>query len=400
MGGSPILVTGAEQLIALSVIRSLGKNGLSVHACSFKPNAMSFKSRHVDRHFTYPDPSDSPDDAVERILEETEKEDYEMVMVGGPDLLDILSERRMDFEGLVMIPLADTDVIKTANNKEKIFRFAQEKDFPIPATYYGYSDGVRDAILEDGGFPLIVKPQTGAGSRGVSVAESIGELDGIVSQYFKRAWTPVIQQVIFGEKVSFSGLFNRDSQMRRTCIYKALREYPIAGGPLCAGVTVQNNPVLDAGNEILSTLGWFGVANIEFIVDERDGIPKMIDLNPRFFGGLPLTIAAGVDYPNDFRKMVLDGDIEEKLDYRIGATARDMLVGDLHFLLGILRGESSAKYAPSRTRAIADYLKGWFFDADFIMSMGDPVPGFYEALQMFKRRFRPSGSQDLSISHP
>ena len=36
---------------------------------------------------------------------------------------------------------------------------------------------------------------------------------------------------------------------------------------------------------------------VEFKHDERDGVPKLMEINGRFWGSLQLAIDAGVDFP-------------------------------------------------------------------------------------------------------
>src|SRR5206468_440676 len=42
--------------------------------------------------------------------------------------------------------------------------------------------------------------------------------------------------------------------------------------------------------------GWHGLAQVQFVVPD-DGVPRMIDLNPRFYGSLALAVASGSDFP-------------------------------------------------------------------------------------------------------
>ena len=85
---------------------------------------------------------------------------------------------------------------------------------------------------------------------------------------------------------------------------------------------------------LLKSIGWYGVAMVEYREDPRDGRCKIMEINPRFWGSLPLAIAAGVDFPYLLYKMVIDGDIRPVLNYPEGVRCRWLLPGDiLHFLM-------------------------------------------------------------------
>jgi predicted ATP-grasp superfamily ATP-dependent carboligase len=113
---------------------------------------------------------------------------------------------------------------------------------------------------------------------------------------------------------------------------------------------------------LLSLLGWVGVAMAEFKVDPRDGRPKLLEVNPRFWGSLHHAIVCGVDFPWLLCRMAVDGDVDRVADYRVGVRSRSLLHGDLmHFL---------TRPARWRTRpALCD-----FSIPDDVLSADDPWP--------------------------
>ena len=47
----------------------------------------------------------------------------------------------------------------------------------------------------------------------------------------------------------------------------------------------------------MRALNWKGIAMVEWKVDPRDGRPKLMEVNPRFWGSLELAVRSGVDFP-------------------------------------------------------------------------------------------------------
>ena len=76
------------------------------------------------------------------------------------------------------------------------------------------------------------------------------------------------------------------------------------------------------GLKLLKKLNWYGVAMVEFKADIRDNIPKLMEVNPRFWGSLPLAIYSGVDFPWLLAKMAINGDIEPITSYKKGVKLR------------------------------------------------------------------------------
>jgi predicted ATP-grasp superfamily ATP-dependent carboligase len=54
---------------------------------------------------------------------------------------------------------------------------------------------------------------------------------------------------------------------------------------------------------------------VEFKKDIRDGEYKLMEINPKFWGSLDLSIACGVNFPKLLVEMALNGDIEPVFNY-------------------------------------------------------------------------------------
>jgi len=109
--------------------------------------------------------------------------------------------------------------------------------------------------------------------------------------------------------------------------------YPIEGGPSTLGEGVEHPLIMELGLSLLRSLNWVGVGMVEFKIDPRDGIPKLMEVNPRFWGSLQLAIASGVDFPCLLLRMARRENFEPVLRYKVGKHFRWFLLGDiLHFL--------------------------------------------------------------------
>ena len=118
----------------------------------------------------------------------------------------------------------------------------------------------------------------------------------------------------------------------------------------------------------------------EFKVDPRDGIPKLMEVNPRFWGSLQLAIISGVDFPWLILNMALGKDFSPVLDYRVDQRCRWLLFGDiLHFIKN-----------PRRFHLRPSFFR--FLDAntsDDIFSLDDPLPVLGAAATFFTFLYDP-----------
>ena len=184
----------------------------------------------------------------------------------------------------------------------------------FPAQKHILSKNVGDVkkILDELTFPVILKPTESSGSKGLEYVikkENLIETFEKTSQNFGET---IIQELIppGGEAYGFEGLFNKNSEPRAIFVHQRLREYPITGGPSTLRMGVKNEEIAELGTRLLKNLGWYGIAMVEFKVDPRDNIPKLMEINPRFWGSLSLPVASGVDFPYLLCKMAMDGDID------------------------------------------------------------------------------------------
>jgi len=114
---------------------------------------------------------------------------------------------------------------------------------------------------------------------------------------------------------------------------------------------------------------------VEFRIDPRDGKPKLMEINPRFWGSLQLAIYSGVDFPYLLYKMAIDGDVEPVFEYKTGIKVRWLLLGDILRFLGIQNS--------NKLKALPEFLKfrGMGYD---VLSLRDPMPALGAVLEGLK----------------
>jgi predicted ATP-grasp superfamily ATP-dependent carboligase len=127
---------------------------------------------------------------------------------------------------------------------------------------------------------------------------------------------------------------------------------------------------------------------VEFKLDRRDGIPKLMEINGRFWNSLPLAIAAGVDFPFLLYQMATAGDAPECFNYRVGVKSR-WLLADARHLLGVLGGRPKGWIGdfPSRRETLREFLK--FVEPDLYyddFSLSDPAPFVAELVDVLCRQ--------------
>jgi predicted ATP-grasp superfamily ATP-dependent carboligase len=369
------LVTNARSASSLAVIRSLGRKGIEVTGASDSKDDFPLYSKYCRKRILLKSDSRDVEQLMDELLEVVRVNKYDVFMpLMSENLLLELAKRKNDFEQYTRLALPTFDQLSILNNKAKVYLLLDELGVPRPKTYLVESGSVLDVIENNDGFPLIIKPFRGEGAKGVKIINNPEELENEYNEITSKWGQALIQQFIPGIKHTAVFLLNKDSEVRRFFVHRAIREYPVSGGPTCFLESVKYEPIYEYGLKLLKRANFTGLAAMEFIIDSNDGKPKIIDVNPRFYGPLQCAISAGVDLPYAVYNMAVNGDIEPDLSYKEGVTCRHLLFEDTKHLISILKGVKSPKYSYGRMATLLNYLNFFRDDSYFVISSSDPMP--------------------------
>jgi predicted ATP-grasp superfamily ATP-dependent carboligase len=184
--------------------------------------------------------------------------------------------------------------------------------------------------------------------------------------YKKSGKMPLIQEYIHGDGYGVEVLCNH-GEPRAVFMHKRLREYPITGGASTLRESVYNEKLRKVALELMEGLNWHGVAMVEFKLDKKDGEPKLIEVNGRFWGSLPLAIASGVDFPYLLYKRATEGEVEPVFEYKTGVKCRWLIPGDILWFVASLNNKKG------KLGVMKEFFKFGGMDYD-ILSREDVMP--------------------------
>jgi predicted ATP-grasp superfamily ATP-dependent carboligase len=164
------------------------------------------------------------------------------------------------------------------------------------------------------------------------VCDSFEALERVFERVTERHGPAVVQEYVpnGGERGVYA-MYDYGSDCRAATVQKRLRSCPPEGGPSCFRKTVSDPELLDLADRLLSSIGWRGPAMVEFRIDPRDGEPKLMEINPRLWGSLALSVAAGVDFPYLLYQLGAEGRCDDVPGYETGVYARH-LAGEIGYV--------------------------------------------------------------------
>ena len=301
MNNCNVLITSAGRRVSLvrlfqKALIKLDLNGI-VFAVDLQDHAPALLA--ADKFQTVPKVSDLQ--YIKKLLEICLENKIKLVIPTIDTELIILSKQRKRFLSHgIQILTCSNNVNKLFFDKRSTQLFFSKNKIPTPHLYT-----LEEAKqLDLAHFPLLLKPNNGSCSIGVTKVHSQKELLFFLD-YLKD---PIVQEFIEGDEYTIDVLIDFNGAIK--CIVPRLR-LEIRAGEVSKSITVRDLKIIDWTYKICSSIeGALGCITIQCI-KQKNGEIKFIEINPRFGGGFPLTAEAGADFPSWIIQMLLEIDIDE-----------------------------------------------------------------------------------------
>jgi predicted ATP-grasp superfamily ATP-dependent carboligase len=304
-----------------------------------------------------------------------------------------IATNRARFEETTVLAIPDAQAHAVAGDKFETAELARSLGVPVPRSCLVTSAAEATRSAQALGWPVVLKPRRSRSYRPGSSIESFGvtyanspeeverrmqslegRCDVLVQEYYPGAGHGVELLLWKGRPLA-------------AFQHKRLREIPIYGGASAFRESVPLDPQLYADSvRLLEVLGWTGLAMVEFKIGANG--PRLMEINGRVWGSMPLALHAGVDFPALLADLLVKGPppatAEPLTNYRVGVRSRNLEL-DLMWIFSTLLGRRRYPFlAGVRRRDAIGALFGLInplnrFD---ILSLGDPGPGMAEIMKI------------------
>ena len=300
----PVLVTEAHTLGSLAVIRSLGRAGYQVHACSLRTDALGFFSNFCNTRVVCPSYSDP---AFLDWLRDYTREHRIQVIVPSEGFLLSIRPAFQEFSPLLPFSASES-VIYAAMSKSDQFanltrdpRSTSTRNHIPPSLLLRTGEEIPAAdAFEALGAPLYVKVDgcyARFGGEGrvypVSYGVQARQLSlSLISKYERI----LVQGHVPGRGVGAFFLV-WDGQPLAEFIHLRLHEVPATGGVSSYRKSWWHQGIRDDALAKIKAMNWQGVGMMEYRWDPATDQFHFLEMNGRFWGSLHLALFAGVDFP-------------------------------------------------------------------------------------------------------
>jgi protein-tyrosine-phosphatase/predicted ATP-grasp superfamily ATP-dependent carboligase len=348
MSEMTVLVLDGHSRAALETLQSLGRAGVQIDLAAEAQDCLAMHSRYVSRKLQQP----SQGQNFKAWLQEQDKlRNYALIVPATETSL--LGLRQLDendpLRHKAVIP--GDEALDVALDKEKTWRLAHQLGVSTPA-------GILLSTLAEIGhaqtFPLVLKPThskviVDGVLRTLAVAVVKNESE---RQEQLRQWLPVTpvqqQEYVSGRGIGVEFLFNRGKKIWHFAHERA-HEYPLTGGASSYRRSIDPpQAMLHDAEKLMTALNWHGVAMVEFKMN-ANGQYWLMEINPRLWGSLALSIDSGVDFPMGLLQIARGDEPAPQPKYKVPYYTRDLRT-DVDWLKCNLRAERQDPLLHTRSR--------------------------------------------------
>jgi predicted ATP-grasp superfamily ATP-dependent carboligase len=362
----------------LGIVRSLGRRGVPVHVVDDERSIARF-SRYATRSVHGADLS-TPAAVAQTLLAEAERHDLRgwVLFPTRDETVAALAEHRHALSQVYRVPTGALAATQEALDKRRTYELAARSGIATPRTWYLRSLADLDEV--EGAPPYAVKPavkQPFVATTKVKAwrADSRDQLRDLVRRAAEIV--PVaevmVQELIPGDgtcQFSYCALF-KDGRPLASMVARRLRQHPLEFGRSTTYARTEEEPEVErVGEQVLRALDYYGLAEVEFKRDPRDGQLKLLDVNARTWGYHSLGQAAGVDFPALL--------MADQLGRPVARTRARTGVSWVRAVTDLPTGLLEVRQGRSSARAYLSSLR--FTSTESVFARDDVAPGLVELL--------------------
>jgi predicted ATP-grasp superfamily ATP-dependent carboligase len=373
-GIGAVVIGGDYQ--GLGIVRSLGRQGVPVHVIDDEHSIARF-SRYASSALRVPDLR-TPESTLKALLQLGRLNELNgcVLYPTRDETVAVLSQQRSQLSQYFRVPTPGWETIRWIWDKRNTYQMAEKLDIPTPRTWLFHKE--RDLADIDGHLPVAIKPAikehfVHATGDKCWRADAPWQLRRLFTraQRYVPADEIMLQDIIPGDgdhQFAYCAFF-KEGRAVASIVVQRRRQHPLEFGRASTYVESVDVPELERLSvRFLSAIDYYGLVEVEFKRDPRNGKFCLLDVNGRTWGYHTIGRPAGVDFPALLLSDQVGGTVEPCRG-RSGVRWIRLLTDVPTGAVGVLKGV----FGPG---SYLSSLCNW--DEEAVFSTDDPLPGVAE----------------------
>ena len=411
-----LLITNTQEDQAYLVVRCLRETGdkivIAMHGRSrFRRwSALAPWSRYVDKRYPAPEPSEDwwqgriqpentagEENYIQRIEEICDREAITTIFpTFDPDIYVLSKNKaRLARRGVVIVG-PDYDQLQIPMNKLRTIETAREVGFPCPLTFTPTSPDALDDIIAQVPPPWVIKPRFTAHAKQIRIVTQSDEFKTVFAAIHQRQPHPLVQEFVPGHtRRNYYVVIDRNLDVISLFCPRVIRtRHRGVAISVSACISSTTAPFLPELRQLLRRLGYWGCLTIQTVIDSRDGIPKLMEINPRLGDHLWYRTELCSNEPLTYLRMTLNQErpkfdgfpegvhIVDPIDdlRNLGDRAIEVTIDRIRRALGLAGSIPDYRVSEPVSSLLASMRQSYFGGVKIVMApyvshvLSDPVP--------------------------
>ena len=349
----PIAIVLNMDQNGLGALRSLGRAGIVGYGVDWREDAIGFRSRYCTRKILISDPLRFPERAISELL------DLGVSIDGGKEkavllptadyYVALISRNRELLSRYFLFNIPSAEILEGLVDKSRQYVLAERARVPVARTFA--PAGAEELVQLRGGlrYPVVLKALNSAqwAAHFVEKGFLCGNFEQLNEKFAlvtKKGVVPLIQEIITGPNrnhYKVCAYFSPTRELLAVFTTHKLRQSPVDFGTGTCMVSTVKPELVKLAMQFFDEIKYTGIGSIEFKLDERDGVFKMIELNPRLWMQNVQAALSGVNFSEICYRDLIGENPRAVTKHAIGVKWLDLKNDLLSFLANRRKGDVS-----------------------------------------------------------
>jgi carbamoyl-phosphate synthase large subunit len=216
------------------------------------------------------------EEILNHLTETITKHDINMVLPFVDGATVIAARLKNKLKG-VFIPVSGETTCEVMFDKVKANEWFTSKNITVPG---------------NNGLPLIAKPRNGSASKGLIIIRSTEEWNSFRNNFDERDF--LLQNYLTADEYTVDAYVSKSGECMAVV---PRRRMEVTSGEATKSITVKDLEIIALSKRILQLTHFSGPITLQFLREKSTHKLYIMEINPRFGGGVVTAIRAGADMP-------------------------------------------------------------------------------------------------------